>query len=174
MSWVRLSDDFASRPALVAQGPIAFSVAVWALCESSSHLTDGKVSLGMLRGCPWVSKRSALDRACEALEGAGFWKRTADGYRIVKPTDYLQKATVVREKRRQAAARQAAWRERQQALRNAPSNALRGKAVTHPPTPTPKGRGGKPASLDAAGTTHDFCPQCTMPAPLHVHGCVRA
>lgn len=156
MSWVRLSDDFGDRPELVKAGPLAFSLAVWALAYSSRHLTNGRVTFEALKGCPWVTRLSALNRACEALKVAGFWKETETGFRINDPFQYLQKAAAVKEKRRQAAARQAAWRERKRQGRNALRDALREKTVTHPPTPTPKGVGVvEPASADAAGSPHN-------------------
>jgi len=135
VTWVRLDDGWGDDPNMVAAGPIALALAVWATCWSSRHLTDGRVPVGALAGCPWVSKRAALDRACEKLESAGFWTRIADAYELTDPFAFLEKADVVRDRREQAAERKRRQRDRDRD-RVTPMSRVTGNTRHATPDPT--------------------------------------
>src|SRR4051812_9685997 len=113
MTWVRLDDGFADHPKVVSIGKTALAVHVWAICYSARHLTDGFIALGALSGCPWVSKRSALESALGRLEGAGLWERREGGFEINDYLDYNPTAAKVKEKRAASAERQQRWRDNQ-------------------------------------------------------------
>jgi hypothetical protein len=157
MSWVRLDDGFADHPKIRKLSTTAFAVHVWALCHCGRHLTDGWVAFEALAGCPWVSKRSALNRAVGMLEVAGVWVREDGGYRIHDYDQYQPNRASVLEKRRQNAERVQRHRERKKTTGNGVSNALQGEGVTHPPTrPDPlrsplvsEGAGGEPPVEDS-------------------------
>lgn len=136
MSWVRLDDGFADKPEMVKAGPLATMVAIWALCHSSRHLTDGHVARESLLGCTWVASKSQRHRAIGRLIVAGFWVESGDGFDIVDPFQYLQESAVVKEKRRQNAERQARWREKQRAAHNGASNGVTEDGRNAPPDPT--------------------------------------
>jgi hypothetical protein len=170
MSWIRLDDGFADRPELIEAGALALALAVWAISYSARHLTDGRIAFGALNGCPWVSKRSALVRACERLEVAGFWTRSATGFDIFDPFQYLQTAETVLRKRAEAAERQRRWRE----------NKRSGRRVTHRvttdrrnalPDPDPEGVRGSDA---AQGVVASPCAECGTGAGLHAVDCSKA
>ncbi len=141
MTYVRLDDAFADHPKIVGLGATALAVHVWALCYCARHLTDGLVDLSATKGCPWVSKRSALENALGRLEGAGLWEREAGGWRIHDYLEYNPNRAQVLEKRRLASERQARWREKVEQRRNGRSNASTGDAVDASPSPAPKGAG---------------------------------
>jgi hypothetical protein len=170
LSWIRLDDAFGDHPKVVSVGKTALAVHLWGLCYCSRQLTDGFVPLGVLSGCPWVSKRSALQGALRRLEGAGLWKAEDGGYRIHDYLEYNPDAASVREKRRRNAERQARHRERQKHSRNDRRNALRAKDVTHPPTPPPKGGENGAAPLGRAPVPADLplddCMKCFERRPL--------
>jgi hypothetical protein len=173
MSYVRIGDDFADHPKIRKLDKTAFVVHVWALCHCGRHLTDGFVALEALAGCPWVAKRSALDRALGHLEGAGLWEREAGGFRIHDYLEYNPDRASVLEKRRLAAERQARWRDNKEKRKqrgDASRNASTDERVTHTPTPAPKGAGGKTPAAPFTGArrlVEDDCMRCSNRLPLH-------
>jgi hypothetical protein len=168
MSWVRLDDAFADHPKVLPIGTTALAVHVWALCYCAKHLTDGRVSLGMLWGCPWVSKRSALISAVERLVGAGLWEWAEGGFAIHDYLDHNPDAAQVKESRRLKAERQARWlarkKECEDGRRDASRKRTKDASRVGPPTPTPKGVGVEaPPLADASPSEEDIASrQCIV------------
>jgi hypothetical protein len=152
VTWVRFDDGFMDHPKLLnlRTSPTALAVHMWAMCYVSRHLTEGFVPEGILGGCPWVSKRSVLQRALELLESSRLWHRVEGGWQIHDFLDYNPDAASVREKRQQNAERQSRWRARQKERRNAVSNGVTEEGRNAPPDPTPKSGGGRRHPLKGA------------------------
>jgi len=161
---VRIDDCFPEHPKILELDDRMFRIHVWALCYCARHLTDGLLALGVLRGCPLVTRKYTLDRVLRCLVGAGLWKEVEGGYIIRDFLDYNPDAASVKEKRRQNAERQERYREAQKRRANAPSNALPKKRVTHPPTPPLAGKGAAPR-----GAPLDDCMRCGERRPLNDH-----
>jgi hypothetical protein len=139
MSWVRVDDGFADHPKIVALNHLEFRLHIWGLCYCARHLTDGFLANAVPQGAHFVPRGDRRERVINGLLEAGLWERVDGGYLIRDFLEYNPDAASVKEKRRQNK-RVARWREAQQRHRNAPSNALPEKHVTHPP-PRPKGGG---------------------------------
>jgi hypothetical protein len=170
MSWVQLDDGFGDHPKVLKVGTTALAVHVWALCYCARHLTEGFVSLEVLTGCPWVSKRSALTRALGRLEGAGLWEREDGGFRIHDYLKYNPTAAQVLEKRRLKTERQARWRKRKERRVDAVVDASTSNGVDVPPHPAPKGAGGRTPAAPLTGArrlVEDDCMRCLKRRPLH-------
>lgn len=78
MTWLRLSDDFADRPEILAVGAPAAWLHTTALLYCARHLTDGHLTQA-------VARRLAVDvgdpdQLARALIQAGLWQRTPTGY----------------------------------------------------------------------------------------------
>ena len=189
MSRVRLGDDFADHPKIRKLDKTALVIHIWTLCHVARHLTDGRVSRGMLAGCPWVSKKSALERALGNLVGAGVWEQDGEDFRIHDYLKYNPDSVQVKESRRLKAERQARWlvkkKDREDASRKASTNGHRDASRDAPPTPTPKGVGVEAgASLEVApllgqNETAKLCIRCHAAPPAHddaviCSGCAKA
>lgn len=140
MTWVKLDDQFAFHPKVLAAGPEAAWLYVAGLCWCSQHLTDGAIPKAAVPTLAAV-KRPSADR----LVAAGLWVDHGDSFEV---HDYLQfqpsKAKV--EAEREAA------RKRQEKFRRARggSNAVTDDVTSHSPTPDP--------SPDVGSTTDDDSP----------------
>lgn len=113
MTWVKISDDFAEHPKIVAAGPLAMAMQVAALCYCSRYLTDGfipepaartlidwhvDVTDTMPEGHKILSEiavtNSHESRAVDAdlvidmLVREGIWERADGGYMIHDYLDY--------------------------------------------------------------------------------------
>jgi hypothetical protein len=168
MSWVRVDDGFAEHPKILELDDRTFRIHVWALCYCARHLTDGLLVLGVLRGCPLVTRKYTLDRVLRCLVGAGLWKEVDGGYIIRDFLDYNPDRAQVLENRRLHAERQARYRERQKRPRNAAGDASPKKGVTHPPTPPPKA-GERDAAPRGASLPLNDCMRCGERRPLSDH-----
>jgi hypothetical protein len=167
MSWVRLDDGFADHPKVISIGKTALALHVWAICYSARHLTDGRIDLGVPSGCPWVSKRSALEGALGRLVGAGLWKPVDGGFEINDYLDYNPSAAKVREKRATAAERQRRWRDNQEKRLRRSSNGVTPSPRNAHPDPAPKA-GEKDAAPWGASLPLDDCMRCGEVRPLRL------
>jgi hypothetical protein len=164
LSWVRLDDGFADHPKVLSIGKTALAVHVWAICYCARHLTDGFVSLGALSGCPWVSKRSALESALGRLEGAGLWKRQGNGFEINDYLDFNPTAAKVKAKRAAAAERQARWRDNQEKRLRRDSNGV--TPLPRNAHPDPALKAGEADAPSGAPLPLDDCMRCGEFQPL--------
>lgn len=143
MTWIRIDDQFADHPKLLAVGPLGLALQISAICYCARHLTDGFMSRVTVRALvaklslPW-SDQSGVDwsaaatsgmQGCEASEfdwpglmvEAGLWDEVDGGYKVhdyehFNPT----KAQVTKQRE--------AWSERQSRSRS-----RRDTSVTHAP-----------------------------------------
>jgi hypothetical protein len=115
MGWVRLDDNFADHPKVIALSDTAFRLYIEALCYSNRQLTDGFIPMAV------YLKLSKNDDADYLIE-AGLWEsvhRTitdssvTTGYQIRSYTEYQPTREKVEEKREQAKERLRRYREKQ-------------------------------------------------------------
>ena len=115
MGWVRLDDNFADHPKVIALSDTAFRLYIEALCYSNRQLTDGFIPMAV------YLKLSKNDDADYLIE-AGLWEsvhRTitgssvTNGYQIRSYTEYQPTREKVEEKREQAKERLRRYREKQ-------------------------------------------------------------
>lgn len=109
MAWVRLADDFADHPKIIAAGPLAGWLWVCGLAYCNRYLTDGLVPAGAVRRLVDVDEPARL--AAKLVE-VGLWERVADGFRVHDFRDYQPSAQAVREERDRNAERMREWRKR--------------------------------------------------------------
>lgn len=104
MGWVRLDDNFADHPKVIALSDTAFRLYIEALCYSNRQLTDGFIPMAV------YLKLSKNDDADYLIE-AGLWVDTENGYAIRSYTEYQPSREKVEEKREQAKERLRRYRE---------------------------------------------------------------
>ena len=109
MAWVRLADDFADHPKIVAAGPLAGWLWLCGIAYCNRYLTDGFVPAAQVRRLADVDDPAAL---AVRLVDAGLWELTAGGYRVHDYDSYQPSAEVVKAERERNARRAAAFRER--------------------------------------------------------------
>lgn len=133
MGWVRLDDNFADHPKVIALSDSAFRLYIEALCYSNRQLTDGFIPNAV------YLKLSREDEA-DYLIDAGLWEQVngnvispelTTGYQIRSYTEYQPTREKVEEKREQAKERLRRYREKQ-------GNADETQMKRHPqPIPNP-------------------------------------
>ena len=99
MPWVKLDDQFADHPKIVACGPLASWLYVCGLAYCSRLLTDGFIPDGQVRKLADVDDPKEL--AAKLVE-VNLWERCDGGYRIHDYHDYQptrEKAIATREAR---------------------------------------------------------------------------
>jgi hypothetical protein len=166
MSWVRLDDNFVDNPKLAELDDRAFRIYIWALCYCARHLTDGFLALGVLRGCPLVTRKYTAGRVLECLVGTGLWEEVEGGLRIRDYLDYNPTAAKVKEKRAAAAERQRRWRDSREKRLRRDSNGVTPLPRNAHPDPAPKA-GEKDAAPGGASLPLDDCMACGELGPLH-------
>ena len=134
MGWVRLDDNFADHPKVIALSDTAFRLYIETLCYSNRQLTDGFIPM------PVYIKLSPNDDADYLIE-AGLWEEVhgnvispdlLTGYQIRSYTEYQPTREKVEEKREQAKERLRRYRESQK------GNADETQMKRHPqPIPNP-------------------------------------
>lgn len=135
MTWVRLADDFADHPKVIAAGPLAGWLWVCSLAYANKYLTDGFVPQGAVRRLADVDDPARL--AARLVE-VGLWTRADGGYRIHDYADFQPSAETVRAERERTAERVRTWRERQKSGRdNGVSNGVTYAVSTGSPVPVP-------------------------------------
>lgn len=143
MTWIKLDDQFADHPKLLAVGPLGLALQVSAICYCARHLTDGFMSRVTVRALvaklsvPWSDERGGdwYAAATSGMAGreasefdwptlmvdAGLWDEVDGGYKVhdyehFNPT----KAQVTKQRE--------AWSERQSRSRS-----RRDTTVNHAP-----------------------------------------
>jgi hypothetical protein len=84
MPWVRIDDQFADHPKIVAAGPLASWLYICGLTYASRLLTDGFIPAGQVRKLADVSNAQKL---ADSLVRVGLWDVAEGGYAI---HDYLE------------------------------------------------------------------------------------
>lgn len=137
MSWLKVDDQFADHPKVLALGKDRLAgLGLWMIgsCYAGRFLTDGYI--------PATALPSGARRLAERLVEVGLWDHAADGYRIHDYLDYQPgRETVLRERRRNAA-RQAKHRggvtnEGSNGVTTGVSHAAPARPVPDPLSPEP-------------------------------------
>ncbi len=81
MTWVKLSDDFATHPKVIGLSDAALRALIESYCYAARHRTDGHVPAPVL-------KRIAPRRTKTELVDAGLWDTNGDGGTVIH--DYLE------------------------------------------------------------------------------------
>ena len=109
MPWVKIDDNFASHPKIVAAGPMAGWLYICGLTYSARYLTDGFIPAKQVRLLADIESPATV--AAKLVE-CGLWEPVDGGYMIHDYLKYNPSGVQVKRDREAAAARQAAWRER--------------------------------------------------------------
>jgi hypothetical protein len=137
MGWVRLDDNFADHPKVIALSDTAFRLYIEALCYSNRQLTDGFIPMAV------YTKLSKQDEADYLIE-AGLWEEVhgnvispdlLTGYQIRSYTEYQPTREKVEEKREQAKERLRKYRESQKG--NADETQMKRHPQPNPTQPNP-------------------------------------
>jgi len=175
VSWIKIDDQFADHPKVIAAGPLAAWLYVCGLTYCGRYLTDGWIPDGQVRKLADIDDAAAQ---VQRLVDVGLWERVDDGYIVHDYLEYNPTGEKVRAERAANARRQAEWRERNrqdngqfgddvtdaESERNAPCNgernAVTNAAVTTAPSPSPSpspnsGGGGDARERASAGTEED-------------------
>ena len=97
MGWVRLDDNFADHPKVIALSDTAFRLFVTGLCYSNRHLTDGLVPYQMVNA--WVGDDPM--KPSDELEDQNLWERVDKGFLIRSYDEYQPTRDSVEAKRQQ-------------------------------------------------------------------------
>jgi len=137
MGWVRLDDNFADHPKVIALSDTAFRLYIEALCYSNRQLTDGFIPNA-------VYLKLSKDDEADYLIEAGLWERVhgnvispelTTGYQIRSYTEYQPTREKVEEKREQAKERLRKYRESQKG--NADETQMKRHPQPNPTQPNP-------------------------------------
>ena len=137
MGWVRLDDNFADHPKVIALSDTGFRLYIEALCYSNRQLTDGFIPMAV------YTKLSKQDEADYLIE-AGLWEEVygnvispdlLTGYQIRSYTEYQPTREKVEEKREQAKERLRKYRESQKG--NADETQMKRHPQPNPTQPNP-------------------------------------
>ncbi|MCX5522245.1 hypothetical protein OG342_05100 [Streptomyces bobili] len=125
MTWVKLDDRFPSHRKIALLSDRAFRLHVSAMCWCAENLTDGHIGE---RELPLIAHVRNIKATAKALEEAGVWDRTDDGWAIHDYLDYNPSREQVQAERKKNAERQEKFRRRKNGKpvppdgANAPSN----------------------------------------------------
>jgi hypothetical protein len=137
MGWVRLDDNFADHPKVIALSDTGFRLYIEALCYSNRQLTDGFIPMAV------YTKLSKQDEADYLIE-AGLWEEVhgnvispdlLTGYQIRSYTEYQPTREKIEEKREQAKERLRKYRESQKG--NADETQMKRHPQPNPTQPNP-------------------------------------
>ena len=134
MGWVRLDDNFADHPKVIALTDTAFRLFITGLCYSNRQLTDGLIPYQIVM--TWVGDNP--EKPSDELEDQNLWERVDKGFLIRSYDEYQPTREKVESKRAEARDRLKRYREKQ-------GNATETQKKRHPqPNPTQP----NPNSLD--------------------------
>lgn len=123
MGWVRLDDNFADHPKIIALSDTAFRLFITGLCYSNRQLTDGLIPYQIVNS--WVGEDPM--KPSDELEDQGLWERYEKGFRIRSYEEYQPTKEQVEQKRAEARERLKRHREMKRV-----SNAKETPTPTHP------------------------------------------
>lgn len=81
MTWVKLSDDFATHPKVIGLSDVALRTLIESYCYAARHMTDGHLAV------PVVAKLGTKRIRTELVD-AGLWDTNGDGGVLIH--DYLE------------------------------------------------------------------------------------
>jgi hypothetical protein len=108
MGWVRIDDNFADHPKIIALGDTAFRLFITGLCYSNRQLTDGIIPYQIVSS--WVGDNP--EKPSDELEDQGLWERVDKGFQIRSYTEYQPTRDKVHKKRDEARERLRRYREK--------------------------------------------------------------
>jgi hypothetical protein len=85
MTWVKLDDQFADHPKVLAAGPLAGWLYIAGLCYCARQLTDGLIPEGVARRLADVPN---APKHIAALVRVGLWEQAEGDYRVHDYLDY--------------------------------------------------------------------------------------
>lgn len=130
MGWVRIDDNFADHPKVIALSDSAFRTYITALCYSNRQLTDGFIPHA-------VYDRMGVKGDSVELVGADLWELDENGWQIRSYTEYQPTREKVNEKRDQARERLRRFRERQGGNADETQMKLHPQPIPNPTQPNP-------------------------------------
>jgi hypothetical protein len=107
MSWIKVDDQFADHPKVIAAGPLAAWLYVCGLTYAGRYLTDGFIPAGQVRKLADIDNATEL---AERLVSVNLWETIDGGYHIHDYLVYNPSGEQVRTERRENAKHQADWR----------------------------------------------------------------
>lgn len=113
MPWILVDDKMRNHPKVLEAGPLAAWQFVAGLGYASEYLTDGFIPTAALAALVPNQSSKVTRQLTETLVRVGMWEERDGGYQIHDYHDYQPTAAEVQQKRAAAAARKAAWLERE-------------------------------------------------------------
>ena len=126
MTWVKLDDQFADHPKVVAAGPMAAWLYVCGLTYAARLMTDGYIPNAQVRR---LADIEGSDEQALRLVDVGLWEVVEDGFQIHDYEDYQLTRADIEKKR---AAGQAGGKASAKARATAPDEAPAGKVLNRP------------------------------------------
>jgi len=144
MAWVKIDDQFADHPKVLAAGPLASWLYVCGLTYCGRYLTDGWIPRSQVKKLADVDNAMVL---AERLVIIGLWDETEDGFIVHDYLEYNPTREDVKAYRDANAKRQSEWRDKHRdkkgkfndsnAVSNGVSNAQNNTAPSPSPSPSP-------------------------------------
>lgn len=97
MTWIRLDDQIAHHPKLIAAGPVAAWLWVCGNGYCNKYLTDGFIPTSQLRNLGGVTNPA---KWADKLVEVGLWDAVQGGYRVHDYHDYNPTKAQVEDKRK--------------------------------------------------------------------------
>lgn len=107
MAWVRLDDNFADHPKIIALSDKAFRLFIVGLCYSNRQLTDGYIPYQMVSA--WVGDDPF--KPSDELEDQELWERKDKGFLIRSYSEYQPTKSEIEKKREAGKERLKRYRE---------------------------------------------------------------
>ena len=139
MGWVRIDDNFADHPKVVALSDSAFRTYIVALCYSNRQLTDGYIPLAVYDKIGKKGDGADLVDAdlWEVVAGNVNNEELITGYQIRSYDEYQPTRDKVEEKREQAKERLRKYREAQKGNANETQMKRHPQPIPNPTQPNP-------------------------------------
>lgn len=163
MGWVRLDDNFADHPKIIALSDSAFRLFITGLCYSNRQLTDGIIPYRMVQA--WVGENPM--KPSDELEDQDLWARVESGFLILSYAEYQPTRDQVEKKREQVKERLNRYRETQKKRVSNAYQVRSGNANETPPPTQPNPT--QPTTLDISNDTS----KVVVPLP-RVHSALEA
>ena len=131
MGWVRIDDNFADHPKIIALSDKAFRLFMTGLCYANRQLTDGVIPYQIVTA--WVGDDPF--KPSDELEDQNLWERVDKGFMIRSYTEYQPTREKVNKKKDEAKERLRKFREKQKE----PETEMKRHPQPNPtqPNPTP-------------------------------------
>lgn len=133
MGWVRLDDNFADHPKIIALSDTAFRLFITGLCYSNRQLTDGLIPYQIVNA--WVGDNPL--KPSDELEDQNLWERVGKGFMIRSYTEYQPTKEKVTKKRDEARDRLNKYRESKRNANETSFNDVSDTDLIHIPQPNP-------------------------------------